>query len=373
MPSKCVDGFAIYLEPKKPTSGRRFFTELFEALRNEAVPIDTCPRVILFNVSAPWQEILKSRLRRQKVVLRVDGLYFDRLSPAFVARFSLPLRWLLGLGLRFPRLHNQLAHLANFIDQNYAAFIKIFLAHHVIYQSKFCQSVYREYFPRKPYSIIVNGAKARMSQGLPVSDTRLDELKLATIYDEWRPSKRIYDIASFVRWLNEKKGVPAKLLVLGYTGVVPKQAPEDMKSLLENSEFISISPKFTSFDLSISEKLHGSHVFLSFCYRDACPNTVVEGLAHGLPVVGIASGGVPDIVGDAGALISSNDFLKGYFDAHRWEYDFPPVEYEQMYSVLDNVIRELETYRGRVQHRMSTALRIEVVAENYAFVLRNLN
>src|SRR5712664_3477394 len=115
-------GFGVYFDPSKSTSGQRFFHQLCRTLATEAVPLEDEPVAVLFNVSVPMSAIVKAKLRGQRIALRVDGLYFDRLSPAFLASFSSPLRMLLGLGLRYRRLHDVMAFWANFISRNYGAF-----------------------------------------------------------------------------------------------------------------------------------------------------------------------------------------------------------------------------------------------------------
>ena len=78
-------GFGLYFDPSKSTSGQRFFCNLCQTLAKQAVPLNERPAAVLFNVSASLKAIARAKWRRQKVLLRIDGLYFDRLSPAFLA------------------------------------------------------------------------------------------------------------------------------------------------------------------------------------------------------------------------------------------------------------------------------------------------
>src|SRR5436190_13992076 len=109
-------GFGVYFEPSKATSGRRFFVSLCGVLEKEAIPLDRRPTVILFNVSASIKKIIKAKWRRQKIVLRIDGLYFDRLSPRFVERFSWPLRRLLLAAMQVSWATDWFGFLGNLID-----------------------------------------------------------------------------------------------------------------------------------------------------------------------------------------------------------------------------------------------------------------
>ena len=342
---------------------------MFEALKNEVVPFEKRPKVVLLNVSAPWHEFVKAKWRRQKLVVRVDGLWMDRISLAYLQHFSWPVRTLLRLGLDYPRAHDPLAHFANFLVQNYTAFFRIAWADHVVYQSHYSQVLHQAYFSKKTSNIIVNGSTFK--RGLLAPEKNPIAIKLIVIYS-LNPAKRIYETVQFVRWLSEEKGLSVELVILGYTGEIPKVAPKDMKRLIENSSFVRTLPWFNELVNEMSVELFRADCYLCFSERDPCPNAVVESMAHGLPVVGIASGGVPDIVGDAGELVPADDFLNGFFSAHRWEYDFTPINFDSVYEALQKVLDAPQEYRARVERRFLSQLDISVTAKFYADVLQQV-
>ena len=47
------------------------------------------------------------------------------------------------------------------------------------------------------------------------------------------------------------------------------------------------------------------HAYVTFTENDACPNTVIEALASGLPVLYLKSGGTPELVGSAAGLATT--------------------------------------------------------------------
>jgi glycosyltransferase involved in cell wall biosynthesis len=365
-------GFGVFFDPSKTTSGQRFFSDLYQELSKEELPLEQKPQVVLFNISAPWREVVKAKLRGQKVVVRVDGLYFDRLSPAFIARFRWPLQVLFRLGLKYQSLHDPLAHVANMLDQNYGGFFRIVFADHVIYQSRFSHAIHQIYFSGKSSSIIVNGSRFRAAAEAGREQAG-GQIRLVTVFDEGRPSKRMYEIVQFVHWLNEKKLVRTSLTMLGYAGTVPEFAPGDMASLIEASPFIKTLPRFREFQGEVGNVLESADCYISFSFRDSCPNSVIECMAYGLPVIGVASGGLPDIVGNAGRLVDiDDDSSGGFFTAHRMEYDFPPIDFEQVYAALQEIIQDRDAYLTNVQRRFAEQLDIDVVAARYASVLRQI-
>ncbi len=50
----------------------------------------------------------------------------------------------------------------------------------------------------------------------------------------------------------------------------------------------------------LPKALRSADVYLSLLENDACPNVILEAMASGLPVLYMPSGGVPELVGDAG-------------------------------------------------------------------------
>jgi glycosyltransferase involved in cell wall biosynthesis len=160
--------------------------------------------------------------------------------------------------------------------------------------------------------------------------------------------------------------------MLGYTGRIPTCGPPDGKTLIEKASYIQTFPRFKSFSGDIRNALLDSDMYITFTYRDPCPNVVIEAMAHGLPVVGVASGGLPDIVGDAGVLLPERDDGELFFTASRYENDFQPIEYEQTLSAVFEVKANAQLFRSRVRERFSSDLDIHVVAERYASAIESL-
>lgn len=364
--------FDVFTDPLKSTSGQRFFNLLAKNLKAIERPYSKNSVVLLFNVSAPIGKILMAKLKWQKVVLRIDSLYFDKLSPEFLAKFPWLVRKILNIGLLFPASHNFFAFIANFLSENYAAFIRIILADHVIYQSVFSHQIHSRFFRRKPYSIIVNGAEYMGSKLLNEIEPDCEKIRVVTLYDEWRPSKRIHELIRFIKWANEEAQVPIELTIIGYSGKTSVCFSKDDLFTLENELYIKSIPKFKTFTEEIKHILLVSDVYLTFSFRDACPNTVVESMAFGLPVVAVASGGLLDIVGNAGVLIPGNDFENGFYCAHRYECDFPMVNYNAILEGVKEVVKNKEYYRMLVAKRFEDELSIEKVSRKYAAVLQML-
>jgi glycosyltransferase involved in cell wall biosynthesis len=84
-----------------------------------------------------------------------------------------------------------------------------------------------------------------------------------------------------------------------------------------------------------------AHLLLHPKVNDPCPNVVLEALACGLPVVHSASGGTPELVGDAGVGVPSET---------SWERDVPPNPRQLAVAVRD-VLDRLDDYRAAARER----------------------
>lgn len=358
--------FGVYYDDAIPTSGRRFFGRLHHELSSHADFRATGYDVILCNISVPIRRMLIEKVRGARVALRVDGLYFDALSERHLRTFSWPMRMLLR-GLRAMFGGDLAADVANFANGNWSAFIRMLIADHIIYQSVYSRQVYERYFPRKPSSIVVNGDQYH-GEVAPERDPADAAIRIATVFDSWKPAKRMGETVEFVRWANEEKGRQVAFTLLGYTGSFSADTPPGIKDVVEQRPYIKTLPRFAAYEGAVAEALEQADIYLTFSFRDPCPNVVVESMAHGLPVVAIDSGGIPDIVGDAGILLPGNDD-EAYFTSSRYDGGFPPIDFERVLEAVLTVARNQAEFRSRVRRRFDEDLGIAVVAERYVRAL----
>ncbi len=243
----------------------------------DAFPSDARAFNILYLVSSAQPRFAKDlweicRRKGIKLVWNQNGVAYRGWAGAEAERFNGPMRWLRDR------------------------------ADHVVYQSGFCRTASDEFLglANRPSSVLFNPVDLEKfspaSEPLPAAPLRL--LSLGThSYPE-----RVLSAVNCLSVLRND-GIEATLTVAGkmeWPGATDQVRAEIQKLGLERE--IRLLPAFTQ-DEAV-ELYRSHHIVLHPKYLDPCPTVVIESLACGLPVVGSASGGLPEMVpANCGALI----------------------------------------------------------------------
>lgn len=217
------------------------------------------------------------------------------------------------------------------------------MADHVFYQSEFCRVSAGKFAgpPSGPWEILHNAVD--VDAFTPRTDHRdrsMLTLLLGGSQDMWyRYASAIDTLAALVR-----DGVNARMIVtgrLGWTKDVPAarhQADEYARDrgVAERLEFTG--PYTQAQAPAIFRR---ADVLLHTKCNDPCPAVVVEALASGLPVAFSASGGVPELVGDAGCGVAA---------PLQWERDVPP-DPSALAGAVKTIAGNLDACAARARQR----------------------
>ncbi|MBL8833947.1 MAG: glycosyltransferase family 4 protein [Rhodospirillales bacterium] len=93
-------------------------------------------------------------------------------------------------------------------------------------------------------------------------------------------------------------GLDARLRLAGWAAPTVEERARSLAEALGIADRLEFKGRYTQ---AIAPDIYrAAHIYISTKHNDACPNAVIEAMACGLPVVFSASGGVPELVGDAG-------------------------------------------------------------------------
>ena len=240
-----------------------------------------------------------------KNILRLDGLYFDSENP-------------------------NTDQLNSTIFTCYSDF------DHIVFQSEFSKQMYETITGVvKPSTIIPNGVPEYFNpKAKKTDDPRLSMIcnayqKVCIASASWRRHKRLEEtIEAFDHWELED----VCLLVLGgeeYRDKLDQTIPSNVYLL----------PKFAPEELPQIYALADCMIHLS--WLDWCPNTVVEALACGVPVLCSDNGGTKELVRDNGTIICLED--KYEIGTRVPLYSPPKVDID---VVVDGIVKTLKLEKG---------------------------
>ncbi len=295
-------------------------------------PLDPSCAVILISggtrqIGAVW----KARNRGVKIVQRLaQGNWVHR------ARFS-------GGGHFYRSVRNNLL----------LAFIRRYLAHGVVYQSEFVRNFWQERFggTTAEQQIIYNGVDLnRFSPGDPAALPG-DPIRLIVVEGNFGGGNEPY-LENAIRLgenLQSKLTQPVELVLVGG---IPRSLQEHWK----NQTQLRINWMGVVDREQIPEIDRSGHVFFSAELNAGCPNSVIEALACGLPVVGFETGSLPELVSErAGKTVP--------YGANYWELE--PPDMESLTQAALDVLEHQPAYRTGARQRAEEAFNVHEMVNRY--------
>ena len=229
----------------------------------------------------------------------------------------------------------------HYLDQDYNSMNKSIKktydeSNSVIFQSEFSKKMIEKYFGdhRGNKFIIHNGVDENY-----FSKKRKNNKRIFLASAKWRPVKRLDSIVEGFKYAD----LNAELHILG-EGAENKDGDKRIKYFGEvrNGE--------------VPFYVNNSDFFIHLSYIESCPNSVVEALVGGLPVICTSNGGTSELVKGSGEIISEGEYnLEPYYS-----YCIPKVENKKVAQAINRlIINEKEYQFPRRDLFMSTC------AENY--------
>ena len=102
------------------------------------------------------------------------------------------------------------------------------------------------------------------------------------------------------------------------------------------------------------------------------PNTVIEAIAHSLPVIGCDSGGVPEIVGNCGEIIPLQKKSQSNFQNLNFDYGLSPPKTEDIFKSILKILKNKNCYQRNINLSLQSNLSIENTVDLYHKVLNNI-
>ncbi len=235
-------------------------------------------RVIFFPIKYDLAELKRIKKNNGKVIQRLDGIYY-------------------------PAKHqDQYLELNKAIREIYLTY-----ADFVIFQSNYskkqCFAMFGEIKSDK-YKVIINGVDHKIFYPNITTGNIKEPLKLITT-GNFRNIDMLEPVIEALDRLQAKMKLKFILTVIGPI------RNETLNRLLNRSYIHHIGAASLN---RIAERLRDSHLFLYSHLNPPCPNSVLEAIASGLPVVGFKSGALKELSFFAEGLLAdvSSDLFQKY-------------------------------------------------------------
>jgi len=275
----------------------------------------------------------KARSRGQRIAQRLDGINWVHKKR--------------NTGIK----HYLRAEYGNFV----LSFIRSRIATNIIYQSDFSRKWWEDWYgkTRVSSSVIHNGVDLKTySSGEtpsgPPYKLLLVEGSLGGGYE--------MGLDNAIRWteiLQSKYSLPVELTVVG-------KITDKHKKQIEAKTNININWMGSVPREQIPMIDRSAHIFFSADLNAACPNSVIEALACGLPVVAFDTGALNELVlGDSGRVVP--------YGSNPWNIDLPNVDALADASV--EILKDQPRFRKSAREQAEKNLGLDMMVEKYLEVL----
>jgi len=275
----------------------------------------------------------KARSRGQRIVQRLDGINW-------VHR----VRW---AGWRYT---------IRAIYGNWnLSFVRARLADEVIYQSQFINRWWDDWYrpARVPSSVIVNGVD--LDQYTPKGLHERPSMHYRMLIVEGSMTgalnSGLFYAVELANLLSQKFKI--ELNIVG-------KVDSDTKNRLKDQPAFRINFMDTVKREHIPWLMRSSHLLFSAEVNPPCPNSVIEALACGLPVIGFDTGSLSELVqGDAGRLAP--------YGANQWKLEQPNIQ--ALADAAEKVLQDNEKFRKSARAYAEEKLDLEKMVDQYLKVL----
>lgn len=235
--------------------------------------------------------------------------------------------------------------------------IRVRLASAIIYQSEFSNWWWSDQYGEldKPISIIYNGIDLEKYSPDWDNTPLQREIKILVVEGHLKNGVEIglYNAIRAIRDWDNYEGKPIKIQV---ASDVPQPIREKVNQMVPGRvTWLGVLPR-----AKIPEVMQKSDIYFSVELNPACPNSVIESLACGLPVLAFESGAIRELVDDSSGVIMP-------YGGDIWKLD--PADTTQMTQSGSRILANVEAYRQHARKRAEEHFGLDGMVEKYLGML----
>ncbi|MCX6056245.1 MAG: glycosyltransferase family 4 protein [Chloroflexi bacterium] len=226
------------------------------------------------------------------------------------------------------------------------------MADRIVYQSQFTRDwwtrVYGE--TKTPGVVIYNGVDLTQFTPSGGGTPPLDFIRILLVEGHYGGGyeQGLDSAVRMVRLLNQRLTKKVELQVVG-------SVPERLKNVYKDPG-IEIEWRGVVGVEEIPVIDRSAHILFSSDINAACPNSVIEAMACGLPVIGYNTGALPELIANNGGSIAP-------YGGDPWNLDPPSAH--SLADAAGEVLLNLEEYRRGARNRAVGEFDIQRIADQY--------
>jgi glycosyltransferase involved in cell wall biosynthesis len=237
------------------------------------------------------------------------------------------------------------------------SFTRRWLADRVVYQSNFARSWWRTvYKPAKSDGpVIYNGVD--LQQFTPLGDERPPQDHFRLLLVEANVSggyeMGLQNAIRLTEQVNGRASKPVELMVVG-------NVPEELQMRFQKDTHANIHWGGVVARGQVPAIDRSAHLLFSSDLNAACPNSVIEALACGLPVISFATGSLPELIqAESGKTVP--------YGSNYWKLEPPDIG--NLAAASLEILQDQERFRLNARKRAEEAFSLEDMVQNYLDVL----
>lgn len=286
-------------------------------------PLDV---ILVIMLTRQLPNLIKAKNEGIRIVQRLDGiLWRHRVQP-------MPVRQKMLFSIR----------------NRIMAFIRRYIANHIIYQSKFVEEWWNNKFGliQNPSSIIYNGVDLSTFTQFGAKVERASRITALCV------EGNLDDAYSIPVHLFHELRDKYDLEVFIYGNFLGR-IPEDFI----NSGLVYVG-KVSNSELPKHER--GATFLISADINAACPNTVIEAMACGVPIVGFRTGALPELVSEGAGCLAD-------YGGDPWALDLPDIQ--ALCFAAECVIKNQAQYKQNARAQAEKHFDLEMMIDAYVKIL----
>ena len=233
------------------------------------------------------------------------------------------------------------------------SFIRARFADRVIYQSQFIRKWWEDWYgvAKAPATVIINGVDLQTYTPEGAHERPTDHFRLLLLEGSLAGglNSGLFHAVALAEKLSVK--FPMEVVVAGKVDDATQRSLQSKVPV----KFLGVIPRE-----QIPALARSSHMMYSAEVNPPCPNSVIELLACGLPVIGFDSGSLKELVtDDAGCIVP--------YGSNPWKLETPDIS--TLAISAENVLTKQDQFRAAARKRAEFAFGLDQMVDSYLNVL----